>query len=137
MNRLRRMSDSPFSVVTSSGDFRSPSDDGVHFAHHWTPDGVMVESDFTGAHLLHLAIAGCVLNDVHREARGLAVPLDGVRVTAWGDFDRDTWRSTGVEYRVEVHSSAEPDRIDELLRLVDEIAEIPKVLRAGATVRRV
>jgi hypothetical protein len=29
-------------------------------AHRWTPGGVTVEAGFTGGHLLHLAVAGCV-----------------------------------------------------------------------------
>jgi hypothetical protein len=36
---------------------------------------VTVRADFTGAHLLHLAVAGCVLNDLYREAAGLGVEL--------------------------------------------------------------
>lgn len=34
----------------------------------------MVETQFTGAHLFHLAAAGCVLNDVYREANNLNLP---------------------------------------------------------------
>ena len=96
----------------------------------------MVESDFTGGHLLNLAIAGCVLNDVHREASRLEIPINGVRVSAWGDFDRETWQSTGVSYAVELDSTASMTRIEDLLRVVDEVAEIPKALRAEATVHR-
>jgi hypothetical protein len=49
-----------------------------------------VEADFTGAHLLHLAAVGCVLNDVYREAATLGIGLQGVRVTAVGGFDAAT-----------------------------------------------
>ena len=126
----------PFSVVASSGDLRPSSHGGVEFGHHWTPDGVVVQSDFTGAHLLHLSVAGCVLNDVHREAERLGVTVDGVRVPAWGDFDRETWQSTGISYSVEVSSPASSAGIDELLRIVDEVAEIPKALRSEASVER-
>jgi hypothetical protein len=130
------MADRAFSVVASSGDLRPASHDGVEFGHHWTPEGVVVQSDFTGAHLLHLSVAGCVLNDVHREAERLGVTVDGVRVAAWGDFDRETWQSTGVGYSVEVSSPASPSEIGELLRIVDQVAEIPKALRSEATVER-
>ena len=61
----------------------------------------------------------------------------GVRVSARGDFDRDTWRSTGVEYEVEIISDSNAGDVAELLRVVDDVAEIPKALRAEATVRRV
>jgi uncharacterized OsmC-like protein len=97
----------------------------------------VVEGDFTGAHLLHLAIAGCVLNDVHREAERLGIDIDGVRVAAWGGFDTATWRSTGVEYRVELSSAAAQPELHRLLAVVDQVAEIPMALRQGAEVRRV
>jgi uncharacterized OsmC-like protein len=66
-------------------------------SHRWTPGGVKVEADFTGGHLLHLAAAGCVLNDLYREAEALGIELKGVRVTAAGGFDTATWRSTGID----------------------------------------
>jgi len=51
------------------------------------PEGVTVEADFTGGHLLHLATAGCILNDLYREAAKLGIQLVGVRVSAAGGFD--------------------------------------------------
>ena len=130
------MSDKPFVAVASSGGFRPGNHIGVQFDHRWTDEGVVVESDFTGGHLLNLAVAGCVLNDVYREAERLGIPSEGVRVSAWGDFNRETWQSTGVSYTVEVQSSASRPEIDELLVIVDAVAEIPKSLRAEATVQR-
>ncbi len=100
------------------------------------PEGVTVESDFTGAHLLHLAVAGCVLNDLHREAAASAIRLDGARVSAWGDFDTETWTSTGISYSVELDSPATAVELDRLLALVDQVAEIPRAIRTGAPVRR-
>lgn len=124
-------------VVVASGDLRDTSGRQVGWGHRWTSEGVSVEGEFTGAHLLHLAIAGCVLNDVHREAEHLGIAIDGVRVEAWGEFDTPSWQSTGVEYQV-VLSSAEPQaELDRLLSVVDDVAEIPKALRQGAEVRRV
>jgi hypothetical protein len=126
----------PYRVVVGAGSFRR-GDEGVwHLAHRWTPDGVSVEADFTGAHLVHLAVAGCVLNDLYREAAGLSVQLDGVRVCAGGGFDGD-WRSTGIDYTVELDSSADPARLAELLTVVDEVAEIPRAVRGGAPVCRI
>lgn len=95
-----------------------------------------VEADFTGAHLLHLAAAGCVLNDVYREAAALDLPVDGVRVTAAGGFDMSTWASSGITYRVELASPASPTDQAALLARVDEVAEIPRAIRAGAPVER-
>jgi len=111
-------------------------DDGFALPHAWTGAGVTIEAPFTGAHLLHLSVAGCVLNDVYREADKLAVPVDGVRVTAEGSFDTETWTSTGIAYTVAVDSTASAEDIERLLAVVDEVAEIPKVLGPGVAVRR-
>jgi hypothetical protein len=72
-----------------------------------------------------------------RAAAGLGVELGGVRVTAAGGFDTHTWQSTGIGYRVEVSSDAPAADLARLLAVVDEVAEIPRVIRAGATVQRV
>ena len=126
-----------FDVVVGAGSLRSDSADAVRFPHRWTAEGVTVDAAFTGAHLLHLAAAGCVLNDVYREAERLAVAVDGVRVTASGGFDTPQWVSTGIKYTVEVDTAASAVEVENLLRVVDSVAEIPKSIRAGASVRRV
>jgi uncharacterized OsmC-like protein len=111
-------------------------DDGVALPHAWTGAGVTVEATFTGAHLLHLAVAGCVLNDVYREAERLDVPIDGVQVTAQGGYEDGTWLSTGIEYLVAVDAPTSADVIERLLAVVDDVAEIPRTLAAGTAVRR-
>ena len=123
-------------MVVGAGSLRSDAAEAVRFPHRWTAEGVTVEADFTGAHLLHLAAAGCVLNDVYREAGQLGVPIDGVRVTARGDFDTATWKSRGITYSVELDSPASDGERERLLDRVDEVAEIPRTIRAGATVHR-
>jgi anti-sigma factor RsiW len=57
-------------------------------------------------------------------------------VAASGDFDPKTWKSTGIEYVVEVDSPASADELADLLDVVDAVAEIPKSIRAGASVER-
>jgi uncharacterized OsmC-like protein len=125
-----------FTVTVGAGSLRSTDGRAVPFPHRWTPEGVTVEADFTGAHLFHLAAAGCVLNDVYREAAALGVDVTGVRVVAAGGFD-DGWTSTGVTYSVEVDSVASAEALAGVLDVVDNIAEIPRAIRAGAPVRRV
>jgi uncharacterized OsmC-like protein len=129
--------DNRFEVTASAGTMMSGSAAAVRFPHRWTPGGVTVEADFTGGHLLHLAAAGCVLNDLYREAATLGIELDGARVTATGGFDPQTWQSTGIAYSVEVSSAAPAGQLAQLLDLVDQVAEIPSAIRAGAPVRRV
>jgi uncharacterized OsmC-like protein len=135
MDRAQPVTLGGFEVVAGAGSLRSVS--GVTFPHRWTIAGVSVETDFTGGHLLHLAAAGCVLNDLYREAEPLGIELTGVRVTATGGFETATWTSTGITYRVEVDSPAPAGDLDRLLAAVDAVAEIPRALRAGTAVRRV
>jgi len=105
----------------AAGTFRSRADDARHFPHRWSWEGVTVEAAFTGAHLLHLAAAGCVLNDVYREAGQLGIVVDGVRVTAYGGFDDETWRSTGISYVVDLDTTATVAAQAALLDTVDEL----------------
>lgn len=126
-----------FTVVVGAGTLRSSDGQVIRFPHRWTPDGVTVEAAFTGAHLLHLSAAGCVLNDLYREASGDAIQLDGVRVTVSGGFDQQTWASTGITYHVELDSVAPADELTRLLEHVDRVAEIPRAIRAGTTVHRI
>ena len=128
---------SDFTVRVAAGSLRGRIRADVAMPHRWTDEGVSVEAQFTGAHLLHLATAGCVLNDLYREAEQLGIRLDGVLVVADGDFDRETWQSTGIGYHVELDSAAAADALEGLLRRVDEVAEIPKAQRAGSAVSRV
>jgi uncharacterized OsmC-like protein len=125
-----------FQVVAASGSLKSTVRADMELPHTWTDGGVAVETQFTGAHLLHLATAACVLNDLHREADAVGVEIRGVRVEASGTFDTDLWRSTGIGYHVEIDSPNPEAEVNRLLAVVDEIAEIPRVMRAGAPVHR-
>lgn len=125
-----------YRVIAASGTLRDGFEASMTLGHNWTTGGVAVETQFTGAHLLHLATAACVLNDLHREAASRRVALTGVRVTASGGFDPVTWASTGVRYSVEVASSAPADDVDDLIAAVDAVAEIPRALRTGMVVQR-
>ncbi len=90
---------------------------------------------FNGGELLHLAVAGCVSNDLFREADARGIVLSRVVVTAHGDFRGMPLVSTGVSYSVEVTGDASDEALTDLVRVVDEIAEIPNSLRRGTAVR--
>jgi hypothetical protein len=125
-----------FPVRLTAGSLRSETDAGWLVPHVWTDGGVVVEAAPNGAGVLHVAVALCVLNDTFREARERGLRVDGVRVSARGEFDPETWQSTGVRYAVEVDSSEPAADLASLADHVDAIAEIPRALRAGMTVGR-
>ena len=90
---------------------------------------------FNGGQLLYLAIAGCVSNDLFREARADGIALERVRVVVDGDFQGDPPVSTEVTYAVEVAGDASTEALERLVTKVDAIAEIPNSLRAATAVR--
>ena len=89
---------------------------------------------FNGGQLLHLAIAGCISNDLFREAARLGIRLSRVQVVVDGDFAGDPAVSGGIRYQVSVDGNRPRAELDQLVELVDRIAEIPNSLRAGTAV---
>ncbi len=89
---------------------------------------------FNGGQLLHLAIAGCISNDLFREAARLGITLTRVQVLVDGDFDGDPAVSAGIRYQVIVDGDRPRAELDDLVQFVDRIAEIPNSLRRGTAV---
>jgi putative redox protein len=90
---------------------------------------------FNGGQLMYLAIAGCISNDLFREALGRGITLDQVVVRVDGDFVGDPAVSTEVSYEVELNGDADDEALRDLIDHVDRIAEIPNSLRSGTPVR--
>ena len=124
---------SPFGVRATAGTLRAL--EGVVLNHHWTDEGVVAAPAANGAQLLHLSVALCVLNDSYREAERLGMKLEGVAVEADGGFD-DDWHSTGIDYTVTLDSQASAQDLARLSAVVDELAEIPRAIRAGVPVTK-
>jgi uncharacterized OsmC-like protein len=90
---------------------------------------------FNGGQLLYLAVAGCVSNDLFREAAADGISLTRVQVTVRGEFSGEPAVSDEVSYDVEIDGNASRERLESLVRRVDDIAEIPNSLRGGTAVR--
>ena len=88
-----------------------------------------------GGELLYLAVAGCVSNDLFREAQAADMALRRVQVRVRGDFTGDPAVSTEITYEVDVEGDATAERLRALVEDVDRIAEIPNSLRGGTRVR--
>jgi uncharacterized OsmC-like protein len=89
---------------------------------------------FNGGELLHLAVAGCVSNELFREAQSRGIALTRVVVRAAGDFLGEPSVSGGIAYQVEVEGDGSESDLRALVAFVDEIAEIPNSLRGGTPV---
>jgi uncharacterized OsmC-like protein len=102
--------------------------------HHRTKRAAIDMEMLSGGHLLHLAIAGCLFNDILREAPLRGIPIDHLAVSADGDFDERG--STGVRYQILIHSAADRTEVERLVAEVEADATIPKALRSGGPVER-
>lgn len=94
-------------------------------------------SAVNGGEFLMLALATCYCNDLYREAARLGIAVRGIEVEASADFDGIGLAASNVAYRARVQSDAPADRIGQLLRETDAVAEIHNTLRAPTAVRRV
>lgn len=90
---------------------------------------------FNGGQLLNIAVAGCVSNDLFREAAKRGIRLDRVRVVADSDYAGSPPVATLIEYQVELSGDASDEALADLVSYVDEIAEIPNSIRRGTEVR--
>ncbi|NNC13087.1 OsmC family protein [Planctomonas sp. JC2975] len=89
---------------------------------------------FSGGQLLYLAIAGCVSNDLFREADAAGIHLRQVAVTVDGDFSGSPAVSDPVSYDVELAGDEDEATLRALVERVDAIAEVPNSLRGGTPV---
>ncbi len=107
----------------------------VVLQHHWT-EGIQIDAQpLTGGHLLHLAVAGCIFNDLFHVAADRGLRLTDVRVSATGGFDgEERTVSTGITYQVSVSGVASEEELRALVTEVDRIASIPEVIRRETVV---
>ena len=98
---------------------------------HHRADGIQIQAQpLTGGHLLHLAVAGCVFNDLYVLAEERGIRLTQLRVVATGGFEGEAPTvSTGITCAVSVSGEASNEEPRELVGEVDRTASIPDVLR--------
>jgi organic hydroperoxide reductase OsmC/OhrA len=94
-------------------------------------------SAVNGGELLMLALATCYCNDLYREAARLGLALQEVEVEASGNFEGVGLAASRVTYRARVRSPEPEERIAQLLRETDAVAEIHNTLRAPIAVELV
>lgn len=109
--------------------------DGLLIRHHRAGAAEVSMAVPSGGHLLHLALATCVFNDLHGAAASRGITLGRVRVGADGGFDEALTHSTGIVLDVEAEASAPPADLERLVRDVVEKAVIVAIVRASADVR--
>jgi uncharacterized OsmC-like protein len=91
-------------------------------------------SSVTGGELLFLALATCFCNDIYREGAKRGITVKDVEVEVDGDFEAERQPASNIVYRVKVNADASEEKLQELIRYVDSIAEIQNTLRLGTPV---
>lgn len=119
-------------TITNAADGEAP---GVWVVNHHLAERAAIDVELlSGGHLLHLAIAGCLFNDILREAPNRGITIDHLAVSATGKFDEEG--SRGVRYAIEIRSANDRSEVERLVADMEAEATIPKALRTGATVER-
>jgi uncharacterized OsmC-like protein len=89
---------------------------------------------FNGGELLLLAVGACYCNDLFREAQRLNVDVKNLHIDVEADWGGDPIRATNLCFTVRVEGGSPRNQIEDLIRHVDRVAEIPNSLRAGTQV---
>jgi uncharacterized OsmC-like protein len=124
--------DAQIRLTDPGSDGEDPA--GLVVAHHLADRAEIQAEVLSGGHLLHLAVAGCLFNDILREARARGISVTELRVSADGDFGGDPVVSTGITYEVEIAGEAPEADLRRLVADCEAPAAIPQTLRAGTTV---
>lgn len=92
-------------------------------------------SGVNGGELLMAALATCFCNDLYREAASRGLQVEGVEVDVEGMFGGPGEPARDIRYSVRVRSAEDKERIAELIRATDRVAEIHNTLRRGCEVQ--
>ncbi|MFD2569194.1 OsmC family protein [Spirosoma soli] len=91
-------------------------------------------SAINGGELLLLSLATCFCNDIYREANKRNIPVSEVEVECTGEFGAEGEPGRNFRYKANVTSSAPAEKVDELIRYTDSIAEVQNTLRSGLSI---
>ena len=101
--------------------------------HHRAGTAEIEVERLSGGHLLHLALAGCVFNNVLRIAGDRGIQVDEASVQVDGDFT-DDGHSTGMKCRIDLSGDAEPAELRAVAQVAFDDSTVAAVLRNGARV---
>ena len=92
-------------------------------------------SSVNGGELLFLALATCFCNDIYREAARRAINIESVEVTVYGEFGAEGEPAAHIAYETKIQSTESSEKqLEELIKYVDNIAEVHNTLRKGIQV---
>ena len=91
-------------------------------------------SAVSGGEFLMLALATCYCNDIFREAARLQIDVRGVEVVASPEFNGVGLAATNVTYQARVQADAPSEKLEQLLKETDAVAEVHNTVRAPIAV---
>lgn len=123
-------------VVRMASDETGTASPTTHVVvhHHRTPAVEWSVARATGGHMLHLALAQCVQNNVLRSAGERGVSLEQVDVIVGGGFNADATASTGIDCSIELSGSADRGVLTELAEAAFGESTVAAILRRGGSV---
>jgi organic hydroperoxide reductase OsmC/OhrA len=89
---------------------------------------------FNGGELLLLAVGACYCNDLFREAQRLNIDVKSADIEVECDWGGEPVRANNLALTVKIQGAAPKQQLEELVRHVDRVAEIPNSLRLGTNV---
>lgn len=122
-------------IRTADPDAAGTNPDSIVVEHHLTDRAQLSAETLSGGHLLHLAVAGCLFNDILRAAGQRGITITNLEVRADGGFGGDPTVSSGITYDVTVAGDAPADELRGLVNDCERLAAIPHTLRHGTTVQ--
>jgi hypothetical protein len=102
--------------------------------HHRTPRAEWSIDLATGGHVLHLALAQCVFNNVLRIAGDRGLLLTDLSVAADGDFTPEGTASTGIDCSIELGGDASRGDLISVAEAAFKESTVVAVLRRGGAV---
>ena len=91
-------------------------------------------SSANGGELLFLALATCYCNDIYREAAKRNINVERVEVHVEGEFGAEGEPAKNVTYQAKVFAQTSGDKVREIMKFTDTVAEIQNTLRIGTPV---
>lgn len=90
---------------------------------------------FSGEELFMMSIGASICNDLYREAANLELEITNVEIIINGDWSGEPAHARNIRYDIKVQSPAPREKIEEVIRFIDQVAEIPHSLRVGTQVK--
>ena len=128
------MADFEAEIRIAATDAAPAHPDSLLVGHHLVERAEIRATPLSGGHLMHLAVAGCLFNDILRAAKGRGVEINDLRVSANGGFEGEPLASAGINYEVELAADAPDEDLRALVADVEAKAAIPHTLRTGTKV---